>query len=253
MISHITVLILNWNGADLIKKCLESVMEINYSNYSVIVIDNHSSDNSIQLIKNNFPTVEIICLDENYGFAGGYNKCFKQLDSKNTDYVLLLNNDTIVDSNILMSLNKAKEKYGKNNIYGGKIFYQNDPNKIWYAGGKVKLSRFKISHIGIRELDSDRFSSPMKTDYITGCCLFTSFEVINELNGFDEQFNMYSEDVDLCLRGKDKGIYCYFWPDAKLWHHVSASLGGELSFRKLFKKNVSILKLFKKNLFKKIL
>ena len=243
MMSHITVLILNWNGADLIKRCLDSVMEINYSNYSVIVIDNNSSDNSIQLIKNNFPTVEIICLDKNYGFAGGYNKCFEQLDDEKTENVLLLNNDTIVDSNILISLNNAKNKYGSNHIYGGKIFYHNHPDKIWYAGGKIKFFLFNIYHIGIREMDSNRYSIPMKTDYITGCCLFTSLEVIHKLGGFDEQFNMYAEDVDLCLRARNKGIFSYYWPEAKVWHHVSASIGGEFSFYKICKKIISKVKL----------
>lgn len=252
MMSHITILILNWNGADLLKKCLESVMEINYSNYSVVVIDNHSSDNSIELIKNNFSKVKIICLDKNYGFAGGYNKCFDQLDKNKTENVLLLNNDTTVDSNILISLNNAINKYGSNHIYGGKIFYHNHPNKIWYAGGKIKLSLFKIYHIGIRKMDSNRYSIPLETDYITGCCLFTSLKVIHKLGGFDEQFNMYAEDVDLCLRARNEGIFCYFWPDAKLWHHVSASLGGEFSLNKICKKFSSKVKLLSKYFLLKI-
>ena len=71
-------------------------------------------------------------------------------------------------------------------------------------------------------------------------------EVINKLNGFDERFNMYGEDVDICLRAKKLGINCYFWPDAKLWHKVSASLGGAFSGKKLSKKLMSIGRLFKK-------
>ena len=86
----------------------------------------------------------------------------------------------------------------------------------------------------------------MQTDYITGCCLFTSMEVINQLNGFDERFNMYGEDVDLCLRAKKEGINCYYWPDAKLYHHVSASLGVAFSVKKMSKKLIGIGRLFKK-------
>ncbi len=251
MKSHIAILILNWNGANLLKECLESVLKVNYSDYSVFVIDNHSKDNSIKLVENNFAEVKIISLDRNYGYAAGYNKCFRRLDDKKIDYVLLLNNDTIVDPNILTSLNNAKEKYGSNNIYGGKIFYYNNPNRIWFAGGKIRWFLFKIFHVGIRKMDSEKYSIPMITDYITGCCLFTSLNVIQKLDGFDEKFNMYAEDVDLCLRARSMNIFSYYWPDAKLWHHVSASIGGELSLRKFFKKNTSIFKLYKKHILNK--
>ena len=84
-------------------------------------------------------------------------------------------------------------------------------------------------------------------DYVTGCCLFTSMEVINKLNGFDEGFNMYGEDVDFCLRAKQEGINCYYWPEAKLWHHVSASLGGAFTIRKLRKKMVGYFKVILKH------
>ena len=163
-----------------------------------------------------------------------------------SEFVLLLNNDTEVDPTILSSFIQAKEMYGDNNLYGGKIFYQETPNLIWYAGGNVNLKRAKISHRGIRQNDSAEFSKPLQTDYITGCCLFTSMEVINQLNGFDERFNMYGEDVDLCLRAKEEGIQCYYWPEAKLWHHVSASLGGAYSIHKLRKKMVGYFKIILK-------
>ena len=137
--------------------------------------------------------------------------------------------------------------YGDNNLYGGKIFYQNTPNIIWYAGGNVNMKWGHISHRGLRKPDSEQFSIPCETDYVTGCCLFTSMEVINQLNGFDEQFNMYGEDVDLCLRAKKEGINCYYWPDAKLYHHVSASLGGAFSLKKLSKKLIGIGRLYSKH------
>ena len=247
---HISILILNWNGKDLIQNCLDSILKINYKNYSVFVIDNNSTDNSIKLIENKYPQVEVIPLNENYGFAGGYNRAFKKLKNYATDFILLLNNDTEVDKQILVNFVNAKTKYGDDNIYGGKIYYHDQKNKIWFAGSKIKLEKLKIYHIGIRELDADKFSNPQKTDYITGCCLFTSFEVIKKLDGFDEQFNMYSEDVDFCLRARNKDIYCYYWPEAKLWHHVSASLGGEFSLKKNIKKFISLWKLLKKYYFK---
>ena len=247
MTAHIKILILNWNGKHLLNPCLDSVSAIDYPNYSVMVIDNGSTDNSVKMVKENFSEVELLELENNNGFAGGYNRCFTQLKNDYSEFVLLLNNDTEVDPTILSSFIQAKEMYGDNNLYGGKIFYQDTPNLIWYAGGNVKLKRAKISHRGIRQNDSAEFSKPLQTDYITGCCMFTSMEVINQLNGFDERFNMYGEDVDLCLRAKQKGIICYYWPDAKLWHHISASIGGNYSISKMLKKMKAYIRLIRKH------
>ena len=247
MTPHIKILILNWNGKHLLKPCLDSVTAIDYPNYSVMVIDNGSVDDSVKMVNENFPEVDIIELKNNYGFAGGYNRCFTQLRDEYSEFVLLLNSDTEVDPNILSSFIQAKDKYGDNHLYGGKIFYKNNPEKIWYAGGNVNLKYAKISHRGIRQTDAEEYPKPMQTDYITGCCLFTSMEVINQLNGFDERFNMYGEDVDFCLRPKKEGMDCYYWPDAKLYHHVSASLGGAFSVKKLSKKLIGIGRLYNKH------
>ena len=247
MTAHIKILILNWNGKHLLKPCLDSVSAIDYPNYSVMVIDNGSTDNSVKMVKENFSEVELLELENNNGFAGGYNRCFTRLKDEYSGFILLLNNDTEVDPDILNSFIQAKEKYGDNNLYGGKIFYQDTPNLIWYAGGNVNLKRAKISHRGIRQNDSAEFSKPLQTDYITGCCMFTSMEVINQLNGFDERFNMYGEDVDLCLRAKQKGIICYYWPDAKLYHHISASIGGNYSISKMLKKMKGYIRLIRKH------
>ena len=247
MTAHIKILILNWNGKHLLKPCLDSVSAIDYPNYSVMVIDNGSTDNSVKMVNENFPEVDILELKNNYGFAGGYNRCFTRLKDEYSGFILLLNNDTEVDPDILNSFIQAKEKYGDNNLYGGKIFYQNNQELIWYAGGNVDWKYSKIFHRGIRQNDSAEFSKPLQTDYITGCCLFTSMEVINQLNGFDERFNMYGEDVELCLRAKKEGINCYYWPDAKLFHHVSASLGGAFSLKKLSKKLIGIGRLYNKH------
>ena len=91
------------------------------------------------------------------------------------------------------------------------------------------------------------YSFPEKTDYVTGCCLFTTKKVIDQLDGFDEKFKMYGEDVDLCLRARNHGINCFYWPEAKLWHHVSASYGGAFTIKKLSKKIIGIGRLLLKH------
>ena len=146
MTAHIKILILNWNGKHLLKSCLDSVSAIDYPNYSVMVIDNGSTDNSVKMVKEKYFEVELLELENNNGFAGGYNRCFTRLKDEYSGFILLLNNDTEVDPDILNSFIQAKEKYGDNNLYGGKIYYKNNPNIIWYAGGNVNLKYLKISH-----------------------------------------------------------------------------------------------------------
>ena len=244
---HIYILILNWNGKNFLKSCLDSVLAINYPNYTTLVIDNNSSDGSREMVKEDYPQTEFLQLEQNFGFAGGYNRCFDYLRGSEPEYVLLLNNDTEVDLKLLHSFMNAIEIYGSNNIFGGKIFYHHNPDCIWYAGGKVNLKLGMISHRGIRKMKSEGYSLPLKTDYVTGCCLFTSWKVIEKLEGFDEQFNMYGEDVDLCIRAEKEGIHSYYWPEAKLYHHVSASIGGNWNLRKITRKYKSLFRLWVKH------
>ena len=119
MMPLIKILILNWNGKKLLKPCLDSVVAIDYPNFSVVVIDNGSSDGSLDMVKKNYPNVGCMDLDKNYGFSKGYNRCFSQLEKESSAFIMLLNNDTEVDSDILNSFNDARKKFGDNHIYGG--------------------------------------------------------------------------------------------------------------------------------------
>ena len=240
---HIKIIILNWNGGNYIESCIKSTLSIDYNNFSVVIIDNGSTDDSLDIITKFLPKVELFQLERNYGFSGGYNRFFHMFDNHTTDYFILLNNDTEVCPNLINSFNSAREKFGNHNIYGAKIFYKHNPNKIWYAGGKVNLKFSLIYHVGIRKLDSIQFSKYHQTDYVTGCCLFTSVDTMKKLNGFNEKYKIYGEDVDLCLRAKKYNFKCYFYPDAKVWHKVSSSFGGEFSFKKLYRKEIGILTL----------
>jgi len=228
----IHIMILNWNGSDLTLDCLDSLSRVRYENMVVSVIDNGSTDDSVSAILEKFPAVDIIQLDQNYGFAGGYNRAIRQAKLNPEEYLLLLNNDTTVHPAILDELIRGVHRHGSSNIFGAKIFYADRPDTIWYAGGNVSFSGLRINHRGIRRRDSAEYSEDIRTDYITGCCLMISSGLFTALGGFDEQFSMYAEDVDLCLRARSQHALCYMIPQAQLWHKVSSSVGGNLSFTK---------------------
>jgi len=241
----VEVLILNWNGADLTIDCLRSMWAVNYPTLGVTVIDNGSSDDSVERILKEYPDVNMISLDQNYGYGGGYNRAIPHL-STTPDYLLLLNNDTTVAPDFIQCLVDGIEKFGGDHLYGPKIYYADQPERIWYAGGEVSMRGARIYHRGLRKIDSAEFQMDVKTGYVTGCCLLLSSDLWDKLDGFDEQFNMYAEDVDLCLRGKKQGADCYMIHSAHIWHKVSASMGGNMSLKKQWRKLKSSMYLISK-------
>lgn len=240
----VNIFVLNWNGRDLTIDCLKSLEQVDYLTKKVIVIDNGSTDDSVSAIQTEFPHVQIIELDQNLGYAGGNNAGFKQVPQ--SDYTIFLNNDTTVDPNFVTPLVQPLEQ--NNNIMqtAPKIYYADDPNTIWFAGGKVNLFTGWIHHQGIRKKDDDQFNQISEIGYATGCCFCMRSKDFESLGMFDESFPMYGEDVDLSLRIRKDGGSISFVPDSMIWHKVSASLGGGYSISKWRKKFVGKMKLITK-------
>ena len=248
----VKILILNYNGAEFLKECLDSISDITYSNYSVVLIDNNSTDKSVEFVKSSYSDIEVVQTGKNRFYAGGYNYFFNR-DSEDC-YYMILNNDTIVDKNILNEFIKGVDRYGENHIYGATTMFAKNKSKVWYAGSKVNLFKGIIKHINIREdIDSINLKDS-ETDYVTGCCMFVHSSTIFQMNGFDESFKMYMEDVDFCLRARAKGFKSYFLQSPKLYHYISSSVTNKSlklisSYIKLSIKHTGIFCLFNVPLF----
>ena len=248
----IKILILNYNGRTVLKDCLDSVSNIIYPNYTTVLIDNASSDSSVEFVESSYNDIEIIHTGKNRFYAGGYNYFFNR-DSEQC-YYMILNNDTIVDRDILTRFMEGVNKYGKGHIYGARIMFVNNKNKIWYAGSKVNLFKGIIRHLNIRKDVSSVALKDSLTDYVTGCCMFVHSSTVFEMNGFDDSFKMYMEDVDFCLRARDKGFKSYFLSSPQLFHHISSSVNNKTikiisSYIKLSIKHTGVFCLFNVPLF----
>ncbi len=240
----IKILILNWNGRNDTIECLKSLTKQLSINQSILLIDNASSDGSVNKISKKFPNIEILQLKKNFGFSGGMNKGLNHLKKDKPDFVIFMNNDVIASDFFLEKLLNGINHCGKNNILSPLICYHSDKDKIWYGGGEIKLWRGKISHSNIRKKKSEiNMKSYEITDYVSGCCLTISWDLINKLNGFNESFNMYSEDVDLCIRAKKFNAKCYVVTESVILHKISKSIGGNFSLKKNIRKLRSTLKL----------
>jgi GT2 family glycosyltransferase len=215
----ISIIVLNWNGlADTIE-CLESLRQITYPNYGVIVIDNGSSGDDAQVIKQKFGDyIWLIKNDKNYGFTGGTNIGIKYaLEKSQPDYILSLNNDTIVEPQFLDRLVEAMEGDNSIGIAGSKVYYYDDTSRILSLGMMIIMKIGMAYSIGKGEIDSNEISQQYDVDYVDTCLLIRS-DVIGQIGLFDESYFCYWEDADYCIRAKKAGYKVRCAPESKIWH-----------------------------------
>lgn len=230
---RVTVVIVNWNGKDNTLSCLASLGKRN-----IIVVDNASTDGSVEAINTRFPAVEIIQNSENLGFTGGNNIGIKSALSRGADFIWLLNNDTVVDKNALQSLIEAFDDRSVG-IAGSKIYFSHGRefhkdrykigelgNVLWYAGGRIDWNNMYASHRGVDEVDRGQYDEPEETEFITGCSMMVKREVFEKVGLLDEKFFAYLEDVDFCLRAKNHGYKLLYKPSSIVWHKNASSSGS---------------------------
>jgi hypothetical protein len=212
----VSIIILNWNGGEDILECLKSVKDIDYPDYEIIVVDNGSTDNSVEEIKRTFPDIKLIQNDKNLGFPEGANVGIRAAAG---GYIMLLNDDTVVARNILKDLVEAMGSNANIGIAGPMILYHNEPDKIWSAGGRLNFLGY-ASHIG-KGLNKELFNKSYPVDYITGCAVLIKKEVIDKIGLLDPEYFLYFEDADFCLRAKKAGYEYIYVPSPTVWHKAT--------------------------------
>jgi GT2 family glycosyltransferase len=237
------IIILSWNGkADTIE-CLRSLRRIEYPNFKILMVDNASSDGTVEAVREEFPAIELIVNDSNLRFAGGNNVGINHAIESGARYVLLLNNDTVVDKALVRTLVDVAESAPKIGMVGPKIYYYHERNRLWYAGGKIDWKKGWMWHVGVREEDRGQYDTQEETDFISGCCMLVKRSVIDSVGMFDDAYYIYGEDVDWCVRASRAGFQLRFVPEAKLWHKLSVSSGGHFSWFKNWNKFKSQIRL----------
>jgi len=229
----VVVVVLHWNSFDTTKECLESLKNVKYKNFKIIVVDNGSSNNSGSILSKYFPDIYFIYNKKNYGFAKGNNIGIVRALRMGAKYVLILNNDTVVSPDFIGPLVKVGEMDKLSLVLGGKIYlYLNGvkTNKIDYSGGKLSFWRGK--GIKFRKdysiCGSGRDNCPIEVSFISGCFMMIKKEAIDYVGLFDERFFFGFEDVDYCLRVKKAGFKMIYVPTSVIWHKK----GGSRKFSK---------------------
>ncbi len=239
-------LILSWNDSENTLACLESFKQVSYTNKTVVVIDNGSTDDSLAIIQAAFPDIGYLTNGENLMWAGGNNVGLQWVLEHDYDYVMLLNNDTIVAPDMLTKLVEYAESDPRSGVLGPKIYYHARGNLIWYAGAVVALWRGHLRHLGIRELDTGQYDRATETGYVSGCAMLIRRNVLEEIGLIDTHFTFYGEDVDYALRARNAGYGITYVPSGTMWHKVSESVGAT-SWRKIRLKALAQFRLMRRH------
>lgn len=221
MDKKVEIVILNYNNWNDTLKCIKSSLKINYSNYSIVLVDNASTDNSCELLIEAFPKLNIIKSTINGGYANGMNLGINYALKNGADYIVILNNDTIVTENFLNNLMitaYSKEKIG---IVSPKVGYIGQEDTLYCGGGNFS----KLKCTGVAEYQGKSFekyaTENREINFAEGCCLLVKREVFEKVGLFEEKFFMYFEDVEFSER-VTKYFKIMFCSDAVIYHKSGA-------------------------------
>jgi GT2 family glycosyltransferase len=228
MMPLVYIVLVNYKGYQDTVECMESLKEINYNNYRLVVVDNASADGSYEKLKAEYKDHIIIESGDNMGFAGGNNIGIKLAIENNAEYVLLLNNDTIVHREFLLSMVNCFQSNKNVGIVGGKILYYDKRDIISHAGGYIDRFKYTTVHYGLNCHGEDpSFNVERAVGFISGCLMMIDCKMIKEIGLLAEDYFMYYEDTDYCARMSSAGYELRYTPKAKIYHKVSMSSGGE--------------------------
>jgi GT2 family glycosyltransferase len=221
-VTRVVVVVLNWCGEADTAACLESLGASDWSQQTVLLVDNGSPDGSGGRLHARFPDVPYLQTGANLGYTGGNNRGFAWALAHGADHVVVLNNDTEVEADCVRRLVEAAEADSRVGLVAPKILVHGAPDTLWYAGGDLALARGTGRHRGEGARDA-RFTPGQRADdvsFATGCCFLITRAALEVTRGFDDAFFAYNEDVDLSWRLRRAGFRLRYEPAARLYHKV---------------------------------
>ena len=227
----ISIVVLNWNGANDTLTCLDSLAALTYPNFNVVVVDNGSTDDSLARLRHYTASYLLTLLEtgRNLGYAGGNNVGIRFALNKDADYVLVLNNDTVVAFDLLDRLTETATRWPSDGIYGPIILYEDQPEVIWTAGEFYDLEKLGVFHIDNGKENDYPLRESEEVDHLVGAALFLSAKALRLTGELETKYFLVYEESDWCYRAKRRGFHCRIVPNAIVWHKVGSSFGSEES------------------------
>ncbi len=221
----VAVVIVAWNNYDDTEECIESIQNQRFVETQIFLVDNGSKIEPLDHLIDKYPEINYIRSEKNLGFAAGYNLGLHEALKTNSEYLLIVNNDTKSDSLMLKSLVETFEDESIG-LAAPVIYYYGSKDLIWSNGGDI--NNFLLMPLNSHNRNSS-LSQPIQRTFVSGCCYLLKREMLNQVGLFDERFFLYFEDLDFCTRVNKTEWKMIVNPSAKLYHKVSQSSGGQFS------------------------
>jgi len=227
----VAVVTLNYNGSSFLQECIDSILDSDYSNFKVIVVDNYSKDNSLELLERLYGSndkVIILKNNKNLGYSEGMNVGLDYgFNNLKADFCLAMNNDTFLDKQAINALVEVAKKDEKIGFVTGKVYYSESPSTLQTVGKKSDPILINGGHIGRREVDKGQYDRDCELDFCDDIFWLVSNDLYQKTGGYNPEFFLEAEDFDWQLRAKKAGFKIMFAHKAKLWHKESMILGKD--------------------------
>jgi GT2 family glycosyltransferase len=222
------LIVLSWNGREDTLACLASLAALRDANTEVVVVDNGSTDGSVEAVRAAHPEVHVVENGRNLGFAGGNNAGLRHAFERGAEWAVLVNNDATLAPDAIDRLRRAAVEHPAAGMLAGKVFFDEPPDRIWFAGQRFwPAFGYSGRPRGYGRRDGPRYRRAYRTDRAAGAFMAVARRVVDAVGPLDDDLFAYVEDVDWCCRARAAGFEIWFVPDALAWHRVSASTGGE--------------------------
>ncbi len=225
----VVAVVLNWNLPMITSDCIDSLLRSDYGNLSVLIVDNGSSDDSVSLLTERFGNlVTILETGRNLLFAGGSNAGLRWAHEAGADFCLVVNNDTLIASDTVRLLVETAVSWESVGVVSPVIYSGVAGRRIWSLGGTARRWVPFPRELSRGRIDRGQFTKAFPVDFVTGCAMLISRDIIDTVGVFDTSYQMYFEDADYCLRVRRAGYQIIVEPAARVWHRIAESSKSNL-------------------------
>lgn len=221
-------IVLNWNSYENSATCIESLLNLKYQPFHILVIDNNSSDNSGKQLDKEFDSVDVIYNDQNLGFGGGINVGIKYALSQDADYIWVLNNDIICEDDILEELITKMESNMNIGVITPEVRKYPNTDEVWFEQGSINYRTGSISHTNYKG-NTNQKSLLLENDYVPFCSALVRCEVFSKIGLYPEDYFLLYGDGDYCHEIRHNGYQIITDTSVHIYHKANQSIGSHLS------------------------
>jgi hypothetical protein len=239
--------VLNWNGGDTNLACIGSLLAQGFTSERIVFVDNASSDGSRERVQASFPALDVLVNASNLGYGAGTNRGIERALARGALWVLLVNNDVTFAPSAVAGLLEAAARSPRHAILGPRIVLASDPGRLWAAGGRITFRTNMSTLLGHKRRDGPRYRRTREVDYVPGCAMLVRREVFEAIGLLEGAYFAYHEDVEFCLRAREKELPALLVGEALALHDAHHATGGGYNERRKYMMGVNTVWFLRRN------